>query len=712
MRTHHSASLLLKGVLIGTALVPAALFAFLAATSYQSSFTLADDRIHRSLDAVSEHAAKVFQSLSVTFTAIDGLTRGRSDEEIKGSAELQGQLKRMAAALSAVNEIWIIDAEGHPLASSYSFPALSGLDLSDRDYFRAQLKNGAGQYIGGVLTPRVMNARFFAVSRKRINVDGSFAGIVMISVRPEDFHDFYGRLGRLKGSNYAMIREDGLVIARYPGPVAVDVQLDPRSGFMQSVVRNPDSGLYSTISQVDGTYSRYAIRKLDGLPLYVSSGIQVAEIRREWMHFLTGYLLFGLPATGLLVALAWLTLARTKDLNEEAARRATAEESLRHSQKLEAVGQLTGGIAHDFNNLLTVIIGNLEIASRKSTDATLERPLRHALIGAQRAAELTQKLLAFARKKPLSPRPVDANLLIRSMSDLLRGCLGETIEIHTVAEQGLWPIEVDVAELEAAVLNLAVNSRDAMPHGGTLTITTQNVSLDGWDRESPGKTGQFVSLSLTDSGVGMAPDVCDRALEPFFTTKPQGQGTGLGLSQVYGFVKQSGGHLKIDSVLGRGTTIKIFLPRASAEHVKTETSSKPVQSSGRGEIIIIVEDDDAVRSYASEILQELGYHVLVAADAKEALQFIEEPERPLDLLVTDVVMPGLNGKQLAEAARTIRSDLPVLFMTGYGQDVIVHNGRLDPGISLIQKPFGRDALGSKVREVLDSSKKAISAAEL
>ncbi len=708
MEAHNPSTLrLLRWMLVSAVLVPAALFAYLAISTYRTSFTLADERIERSLDVVSEQVAKVFQSLNVTFDGIEAITHDMPDEQIRVSQELHRQLTKMARALSAVNEIWIIDREGRPLATSFSYPPPPDLNVSDRAYFHAHLENDVGTYIGRILTPRVTNVRFFTVSRRRLDLDSQFAGVVMISVRPGDIHDFYERLASIKGSNFAMIRADGVVLARYPGPPALDVKLDAESGFMQSIASNPNGGFYTTVSQVDGSYSRYAIRKLEALPLYVSSGIQVDAIRREWLDFLTSHLIFGLPATALLVALAWLTLMRTKDLHREAARRAAAEETLRQSQKMEAIGQLTGGIAHDFNNLLTVIIGNLDIALRKCTDATLERPLRNALMGGQRAAQLTQRLLAFSRRQPLSPRPVDANRLIAGMSDLLRRSLGEKIDIETVGGAGLWRTEVDAAELEAAILNLAINARDAMPDGGKLTIETTNTHLDAdYARTLDGvPAGQYVLISVTDTGEGMTPDVMEHAVEPFFTTKKEGQGTGLGLSQVYGFVRQSGGHLKIYSEKGEGSTVKIYLPRRVPDDADSEAPTQPRPNGGAGEAILVVEDDEGVRSYTGEILHELGYRVLVAPDAKDALRFIEQPERHIDLLLTDMVMPGLNGRQLAEAARAIRPDLPVLFMTGYSRNAIVHQGRLDSGVSLIQKPFGRDALAAKVREVLDGSAK-------
>jgi PAS domain S-box-containing protein len=390
------------------------------------------------------------------------------------------------------------------------------------------------------------------------------------------------------------------------------------------------------------------------------------------------------------------------------AEREHAEEALRQSQKMEAVGQLTGGIAHDFNNLLTVIAGNIDIARRhvgESGEGRVLRALGNAQIGAERAAVLTQRLLAFSRRQPLNPRPVDANKLVSGMGELLHRTLGETIEVETVLAARLWLIEADPNQLENAILNLAVNARDAMTDGGKLTIETANTHLDrAYAARNAGVTaGQYVAICVSDIGSGMAADTLERAFEPFFTTKEVGKGTGLGLSMVYGFVKQSGGHLKIYSEEGEGTTVRIYLPRLVGEAAAAEDQpDEAVPEGSREETILVCEDDDDVRAYTVEVLRELGYRVLEAHDGPSALRLLERQEGNVDLLFTDVVLPsGMSGAVLAQEARARRPELRILFTTGYARNAIVHHGRLDPGVELITKPFAYADLAARVRDMLD-----------
>ena len=391
----------------------------------------------------------------------------------------------------------------------------------------------------------------------------------------------------------------------------------------------------------------------------------------------------------------------TRDLTE----RRQIEEQLRQAQKMEAIGQLTGGVAHDFNNLLTVIVGNLETIWRHAPaeDGKLRRAIDQVTRGAQRAVTLTQQLLAFSRRQPLNPKPIDINRLVAGMSDLVRRTIGENIAVETVLAGGLWRVEIDAHQLESALLNLAVNARDAMPEGGKLTIETSNAHLDdGYADRYPELTaGQYVVLCVTDTGTGMSADVIAHAFEPFYTTKPIGQGTGLGLSQVYGFVKQSGGHVKLYSEVGQGTTVKIYLPRIArqADEPEDEPITAPPTGS-KDEVVLVVEDDDDVRLFTTESLRELGFTVVQAQDAPSALELLQT--RPdVQLIFTDVGLPGMNGAQLVAAVRALRPDIKVLFTTGYARNAIVHQGRLDPGVELITKPFTRLQLASRIRDVLD-----------
>jgi signal transduction histidine kinase/CheY-like chemotaxis protein len=394
-----------------------------------------------------------------------------------------------------------------------------------------------------------------------------------------------------------------------------------------------------------------------------------------------------------------------KRVQQEVAQRLKAEEALRQAQKMEAVGQLTGGVAHDFNNLLTVIIGGLDTIKRsKSNDeARISRAADMALQGAQRAASLTSRLLAFSRRQPLAPKPLELNLLVRDMTELLHRTLGEQIELEGILAPRLWTIEVDQNQLESAVINLAVNARDAMAEGGKLTIETSNTALDETYTATDAEVipGQYVMLAVSDTGVGMSKEVVSHAFEPFFTTKEVGRGTGLGLSMVYGFVKQSGGHVTIYSEEGHGTTVKLYFPRFfGSKEQSTEKREATVPRSAEGEVILVVEDNDDVRAYSTAVLAELGYLVLEAAEADSALAILKSAER-VDLLFTDVVLPAKSGRVLVDEALILRPALKVLFTTGYSRNAIIHQGRLDAGVHLISKPFTLEQLATRVRDLLD-----------
>jgi nitrogen-specific signal transduction histidine kinase/CheY-like chemotaxis protein len=388
-------------------------------------------------------------------------------------------------------------------------------------------------------------------------------------------------------------------------------------------------------------------------------------------------------------------------------RRKEAENTLRQAQKMEAIGQLTGGIAHDFNNMLAIILGSLEIALRRLVkgDAPIEKHLLTAQEGGRRAAALTQRLLAFSRQQPLQPQSIDGNKLVSEMSELLRRSLGEMIKLETVLAGGLWRTSIDGNQLESAILNLAVNARDAMSAGGKLTIETANAHLD--DKYAAGHAvpaGQYVLIAVTDTGAGMTRDVMEKAFDPFFTTKKGGDGTGLGLSQVYGFVKQSRGHVKIYSEVGQGTTVKIYLPRYFGADAPSDARIEraPLPLNDRNVTVLVVEDEDGMRDYATDAFRELGYRVLQAASGPAALELIDSHSE-IDLLFTDVVMPDMNGRRLSEQALQRRPSMKVLFTTGYTRNAIVHNGMLDPDVQLLAKPFTLEELVSKVTEVMKDS---------
>ncbi len=399
----------------------------------------------------------------------------------------------------------------------------------------------------------------------------------------------------------------------------------------------------------------------------------------------------------------------TRDLTERRESQIQLEQSreqLFHAQKMEAVGQLTGGLAHDFNNLLTGITGSLELLRARLSQGRinqLERYITTAQGAAGRAAALTHRLLAFARRQTLDARPTNANKLVASMEELVRRTVGPAIEVETVLAIGLWPTLCDPNQLESAILNLCINARDAMPDGGRLTIETSNTWLDEpGGRQRNMKPGQYIAICVTDTGTGMPPDVMARAFDPFFTTKPLGQGTGLGLSMIYGFVNQSNGQVRIYSEVGQGTTMRLYLPRYWGDPAEENQIPEPVQASRvtSGESVLVVDDEASIRMLVSEILQELGYTVLEAEDGVAGLKVLQSDAR-IDLLIADVGLPGgLNGRQMADAARQKRPALPVLFITGYAENAAIGNGHLEPGMHILTKPFAVEQLATRVKTIM------------
>ena len=391
---------------------------------------------------------------------------------------------------------------------------------------------------------------------------------------------------------------------------------------------------------------------------------------------------------------------------EQDAALATAEQTLRQSQKMEAVGQLTGGLAHDFNNLLAGISGSLELMQTRVAQGRindLERYLTAAQGASKRAAALTHRLLAFTRQQTLDPKPTDVNRLIAGMEELVRRTVGPSVELEVVGAAGLWPVLVDPNQLENALLNLCINARDAMPDGGRLTIETGNKWLD----ERAARThdlpaGQYVSLCVSDTGAGMTPEIIRRAFDPFFTTKPIGMGTGLGLSMIYGFVQQSGGQARIYSEPSQGAMVCLYLPRHHGEATMDDDASGATEAprAQQGETVLVVDDEPTVRMLVSEVLQDLGYTAIEAVDGQAGLKILRSDVR-LDLLVTDVGLPGgMNGRQVADAGRAMRPNLKVLFITGYAENAVLSHGHLDPGMHVMTKPFAMETLASRIKDLI------------
>ncbi len=706
----------LRLMIAATIAIPLLILAFSAWTSYKQHFVEATDRLQRTVGTMHEHANKVFETFEISERYLEEVFDDVSDADIKADAkDYSNQLLNFIRNLPQLRDLWVIDANGKPLISATVHPLPPNLDLSDRDYFTAQKNTTAnGTYISEVTPARTNKTNFFAITRKRFAPDGSFNGVYLVSIAPEYFTQYYSQFPASEQTVSGIMRTDGAILVRYPQLMAT--KSAPSSPLMQGIAKNPDRGTVTGNAYYDQIQRIISYRKLPNHDVYVFAGLNMSTIRGEWMDDMLVLLGFGVPATLTMFALAMMTMRYTRResvayarLREETARRENTELALRQAQKMEAVGRLTGGIAHDFNNLLTAILGNVELALRRNnaSDERVGRSLSAIRQASLRAATLVQRLLTFSRQHPQEVKTVDVNRLVSDMSELLHRSIGETIRIETVLAGGLWKTALDPNQLENAVLNLAVNARDAMPKGGSLTIETSNAYLDeAYARSVPDvKAGQYVMIAVSDTGGGMSAEVRDKAFEPFFTTKAAGAGSGLGLSMVYGFVKQSHGHIQIYSEADQGTSIKMYFPRLANEAAFPaweQTAAPALPPSGEHhECILLVEDDDDVRRFAVDALKDIGYRVEQADTGAKALEILKTtPE--IALLFTDVILPGgMNGRELANEALKLRPGLPVLFATGYTRNAIIHHGRLDADVDLLTKPFTTENLALKVRQVIE-----------
>jgi two-component system NtrC family sensor kinase len=700
LTARQAAIRVLRLMMVGSIVLPLVLFAFASSASYRNIQHVNDERIDRSLDILHEHALKVLQSIDRTFAEIDEVMRAMSDDDVRANEQrLHDRLKRIVDAMPQLQGIAIVDRGGHSLVSATQFPVRRAVDLSDRDYFKAQAVANMGSYVSGIHSPRLggIESDFFAVSQRRPPANGEFNGVVALAVVPSYFEGFYGRMGS-QGSYFALVRADGGFLARFPLMNDRRVKLNDRSAFRQGVERGLDRYLFSVDSQVDRIDRRIGYRKLTGYPLYVLAGVEKPAVTAEWLSYMSGHLIFGLPATAFLFIGFWLALRRTQRLYDEADRREAAEGALRQAQRLEAIGQLTGGVAHDFNNLLMIISGSVQRLRAELSDKKHKRLLEMIVTATHRGETLTRQLLTYSRQQMLSPQVIDLTQRLPTVRELLARSLRTDIDIKVDVPDGLCAVRVDPGELELAILNLAVNAKDAMPDGGTISIRAKSVTLRG-EASEEGLSGEFVAIRVTDSGHGISPEVLTRVFEPFFTTKEVGKGTGLGLSQVYGFAKQSGGTATVNSTQGRGTAVTIYLPRsheappAAAPQVQADAPAEPLGT------VLLVEDNSDVAEVGAGLLRQLGYRVRSVANAQAAIAALRlDPD--VDLVFSDILMPGgMNGLDLAREINERFPDIPVLLTTGYSasaKDAVLR------GLVVLQKPYDLEALGRNIREAVES----------
>ncbi len=687
----------LRSIAAATLVAPVLLFAYACWTNYDSIDHRTNERIERALDVIQEHALKALQTIERAIGETNEVLRGFSDDDIRANeARLSHRLRVIDDALPQMQSVWAFDARGHPLVSSTILPVPRTLNNSDRDYFRAQATEDAGTFIGDIVQARVGSLQFFVVSGRRPSKpDGSFDGVVGVTVQPEHFREFYARLSRGVADSFGLLRADGVFLARYPAVTEGSARLNQESSFLRDVRDRPEAGMFTVKSQLDAIERRIGYRKIAGYPVYVQAGIETATIWRELRQVLAGHLAFGVPATAIMFSLALYALRRTQRFEIEIGRRQAAEAALKQAQRLEAVGQLTGGVAHDFNNLLMVVSGNVDrLRNYPVADERQKRALDAISTAARRGADLTRQLLSFSRRQTHASTPIDLRRHLPQLQDMLGSSLRGDITINVRIGDHLWPVKVDLSELELAVLNIAVNARDAMPQGGGLTIDAQNVRLS--EGNPLGLVGDFIAVSFSDTGNGISPDTLPRVFEPFFTTKDVSKGTGLGLSQVYGFAKQSGGTATISSQPGSGTTVTLYLPRTNElpEQVKEQLPQSLLVEQEKFRILL-VEDNADVAEVTRAHLQELGCVVTHVSDAAAAQRALRDPQHGYELVLSDIVMPGaLNGVDLARVIRREqRGKLPVLLTTGYSDYA---QAASDEGFAILRKPYDQ----SQLREAL------------
>jgi two-component system, NtrC family, sensor kinase len=707
-------NLSLAGLLTLSLLLPAALFAALAWQERASRLREGEQTAIRTASSIAEHAVRVLETHSLALEQVDLQIRDRPWAEIEKDERLRHNLNQMAEKFPQIRSIWLVDADGalrqFGIAAGKPVPQL-GTSVAHLDYFQAHRTGTDGRlFISSPFDGRSggPGARQFTVSVKRSQASGTFDGVISVAVSLDFFTDFWRQVTPAIDHVVPLLKSDGTLLVRHPAGNHPP-RLDPKGPFMQQVTRAPGGGFYTAVSRVDGIERMNAYLPVGQHPLYVSFSMEKAKWLAPWRMRALMYATLALVTTLALASMALLALRQVRAQREAArqallsARRAKAEVRRRErleaqliqAQKMEAVGQLTGGVAHDFNNLLHTMSLNVHMAERAASPEQVSKCLVNIRRSVDRAAQLTRQLTAFSRRQRLEPRSFEPVGLIVRMADMLSRTLGGHIQFEIDAPPDLFNVYADPGQTELALLNLAVNARDAMPEGGRLVFRMTNVELaqGGELREGP-----YVQISVTDTGCGIPPELIDRVFEPFFTTKEIGKGTGLGLSMVHGFARQSGGSVSVTSRLGQGTTVSLLLPRGEQQaEVADHAAASPGAASRLGGRVLLVDDDSLVRASMLVMLQEVGYDVDEAPNAAAALEALRN-SRP-DVLVTDFAMPGMNGLALAQLARSMHPGLPVILVTGYAE----HTGsqRTSDHIDArLHKPFTAQALVSEIDALL------------
>lgn len=696
-----SSVLLHQALAVAAILIPAAIFLAAAFENRSDVLREGEGTIQRTAAVLDEHARKVFDTVDLALGRVEDRVGGLTDEEVAAD-EISAFLRNLKGPLRQAVSIWVSNRDGRVLAGSQNWDARVG--IGDRNFFQAHVRGSRETEISPAFVGRATNLASFAVSRARVTGDGRFNGVIHVALSPDYFASVFAEAAP-HGDHLAwLFRPDGSVLARDPSDGRI-VTFDPESPFMRAVAASPEGGVFKGPSPLGGERGFFAFRRASPFSVYVAFGQPETALLERWYANLRSYGAVAASASLFLLILSLLALRRVRAEQEalrqlaiQSEQRLAAEQRLLQSQKMESIGQLTGGIAHDFNNLLAVVLGNLSLLGKfVRGEGRAEQLLERAIQGAERGAILTQRLLAFARRQELAPQSVDVALLVHGVMDLLRSTIGGGVEIVADMPRAVEPALVDPNQLELALVNLAVNARDAMPEGGRVTISLADARLAEGNRLAL-PPGDYICLTVADTGHGMDADTLARASEPFFTTKEIGKGTGLALSMVHGLALQSGGAFRLRSAPGQGTQAEIWLPRSEAEADRTAPAPPRQESPPQGGSVLVVDDDELVRQSTAGMLEDLGYSVAQAASAAEALQALGRAR--FDLLITDVVMPQMSGAALVSRAKAQRPDLPVLVVTGYAE----RSGELAADAARLNKPFTAAELAAAIAPLIRAGK--------
>ena len=716
--------LALRLLLAASLIVPLGVLGGVAWYERHRLFGEAHGDVARLSAIAKEHALKVVETNALVLDRMDDHVRGLGWDEIEARGKaVQRWLQDLDEDLAQITALHLARPDGRVAASSTAWP-MPPVSIADRPYFSRMRDGAEGLVFGEPVLSRLTGIASFAIARRRGTGDGRFDGAVIGSILPDYFRAQWHAMDPESQASFALVRTDGQVLVTYPsdgggwfaaaGPAA-----------MPAAVRLP--GITGPVVERLGERREWltASRQVGDFPLVVSVALSLDQVWARWMINTAwtagacGLVALALSFATLLAIRRWYSeqatlhrLGQSRDaLEVESARREAAETGLLQSQRLESLGRLTGGVAHDFNNLLTAVLGTVHLLERHLGDGADERARKYlglARDAVQRGARLNASLLAFARQQRLHATNLDANELVRSFAPLIQRALGEAVTLSLDLDAELPPCRADAAQLESALLNLAINARDAMPRGGTVTLSSRVTWLEAEQLAGnvEARPGLHVALILRDTGTGMPVEVRDRAFEPFFTTKPRGKGTGLGLSQVFGFLRQLGGHVAIDSAAGEGTSVTLFLPAATEAPVREPV--QPVSLPERPRIgarltVLVVEDDERVREVAVGTLRDAGFQVIAANDAPQALAVLDRAGS-IDVLFSDIVMPGgMTGIELAQDARRRRPLLPVLLATGYAGPVESLAGH---GFEVLAKPYDHSMLTRRIMEIVTEQRQA------